>query len=113
MLRDGRAQIAVVAEMGGGGSRRFDFHLLEYQPTTAQLPIEPGDTAIGSRVFESPMGTAYEHDNGGANLDQVRRIEADAGDVVDGAAAELVVHTQFRGGDVEYIGRRLHHFTVE
>src|SRR5690606_10093976 len=58
MLLDGRAQIAVVAEMGGGGSRRFDFHLLEYQPTTAQLPIEPGDTAIGSRVFESPMGTA-------------------------------------------------------
>ena len=113
MLLDGRAQLVVINEIGSGGSRRMDFHLLEYQPTTAQLPIQPGDVLLGSKTFQSPIGTSYEHDNGGSNLDQIRRIEADAGDVVDGAAAELVVHTQFEGNEVEYIGRRLHHFTVE
>lgn len=113
LLLDGRAQLVVVDEIGSGGSRRMDFHLLEYQPTTSQLPIQPGDVLLGSKTFQSPLGTSYEHDNGNQNLDQIHRIEADAGDVVDGAAAELVVHTQFRDGDVEYIGRRLHHFTTE
>ena len=113
VLLDGRAQLIVVNEADGGPNRRFDFHLLEFQPTTAQLPVAGGDTAIGSKTFQSPLGTVYEHDNGSADLDDIHRIEADAGDVVDGAAAELVVHTQFRGGSVEYIGRRLHHFTVE
>lgn len=112
-LLDGRAQLAVVNEADGGSNRRFDFHLLEYQPTTNQLPIGAGNTAIGSKTFQSPLGTVFEHDNGSSDLDQIHRVEADAGDVVDGAAAELVVHTQFRGGSVEYIGRRLHHFTVE
>ena len=113
MLLDGRAQLVVVNEASFGQSRRLDYHLLEYQPTTSALPVAAGDIAIGSRSFQSPMGETYQHDNGGATVDQIRRIEADAGDIVDGAAAELVVHTQFRGGSVEYIGRRLHHFTVE
>ena len=112
-LLDGRAQLVVVDEVGFDESRRMDFHLLEYQPTTTQLPVQPGDVLLGSKTFQSPMGTVYRHDNNVAPLEQIRRIEADAGDVVDGAAAELVVHTQFEGSKVEYIGRRLHHFTTE
>lgn len=112
LLLDGRAQAVVIAETGSGGSRTLNYHLLEFQPTTAALPIAGGDDAIGSTLFQSVLGFTYQSENGGPGIDQIDRIEADAGDVVDSAAAELVVHMGFTQGDYHYLGQRLHHFTT-
>lgn len=112
LLLDGRAQMVVVAETGSGGSRTLNYHLLELQPTTAALPVADGDDVIGSALFQSVLGATYQADNGTPGIDQVDRIEADAGDVVDSAAAELVVHMLFRQSGAYYLGQRLHHFTT-
>jgi PKD repeat protein len=111
MLLDGRAQVVIVAETGSGASRTFNYHLLEFQPTTAALPVAGGDDAIGSVLFQSVLGTSYQADNS-QTINQIDRIEADAGDIVDSAAAELVVHTLFRDSSNTFIGQRLHHFTT-
>jgi len=113
MLLDGRDQVVVVNESGSGASRALNYHLIEYQPTTAQLPIAPGDMAVGSKSFQSVLGTSYMTDSG-ANpaIQSIVRVEADAGDLVDSAAAELVVHTQFVSSGANYLGQRLHHFTT-
>ena len=112
MLLDGRAQAVVVDDTGSGSSRTLEYHLLEYQPTTGALPIVGSDVAIGSKSFQSVLGFSYAADNGTPGIDGIDRIEADAGDVVDSAAAELVVHTQFHQSSFNYIGQRLHHFTT-
>ena len=112
MLLDGRAQAVVVSATGSGGTRTLNYHLLEYQPTTSALPVVGGDTAIGSILFQSVLGFTYEAENGSPGIDQIDRIEADAGDVVDSAAAELVVHMLFTQGEYHYLGQRLHHFTT-
>jgi len=112
LLLDGRAQIVVVDEKSFGASRTLDYNLLEYQPGTTQLPVAAGDSAIGSKVFTSAIGMTYQAENGSPGIDNVLKLEADAGDVVDSAAAELVVHMQFEQSGYNYIGARLHHFTT-
>ncbi|TCO41150.1 PKD domain-containing protein [Dokdonella fugitiva] len=112
MLLDGRTQAVVVNEKSFGASRTLNYHLLEYLPGTPQLPVGAGDTAIGSKTFTSAIGMTYEAENGTPGIDNVIKIEADAGDVVDSAAAELVVLTQFEQSGSNYIGARLHHFTT-
>jgi PKD repeat protein len=112
LLLDGRAQAVIVADTGSGDTRTLNYHLLEFQPTTAALPIAGGDDAIGSILFQSVLGFTYQAENGSPGIDQIDRIEADAGDVVDSAAAELVVHMLFSQGDYDYLGQRLHHFTT-
>ena len=108
LLLDGHDQLAVVSDSGFGQSRTLNYELLEYQPGTDQLPIDPADSAIGSIAFNSPLVT-FEP---GPGVDSVLKIDADTGDVVDGAAAELVVHVQFKQSDYDYIGQRLVHFTT-
>ncbi|MGN6518134.1 MAG: PKD domain-containing protein [Dokdonella sp.] len=112
MLLDGRAQVVVVNEKSFGASRTLNYHLLEYLPSTPQLPVVAGDSAIGSKTFTSAIGMTYEAENGTPGIDDVIKLEADAGDVVDSAAAELVVHMQFEQSSFNYIGARLHHFTT-
>lgn len=113
VLLDGREQIIVVNETGNNATRALNYHLLEYQPTTTHLPVLPGNTAIGSKSFQQLMDFQFATDDGtGPGLDSITKIEADAGDLVDSAAAELVVHVQFRASSYHYIGQRLHHFTT-
>jgi PKD repeat protein len=63
------------------------------------------------------MGTSFQvgEVNGGNTftVDSIENIDASAGDVVDTAAAELIVHYQIRVGDQQFIGQRLHHFTTQ
>jgi PKD repeat protein len=116
MLLDGRAQIVVVNDSGSGASLALNYNLLEYQPTTSALPVASGDTAIGSKSFQSIVGFTYLADDTTTSppIYDFLKLDADAGDVVDSAAAELVVHALFEdnsGGDANnYIGQRLHHF---
>jgi PKD repeat protein len=115
MLLDGRAQIVVVNDSGSNASLALNYHLLEYQPTTTALPIEAGDTAIGSKSFQSVVGFTYLADDISTSppIEGFLKLDADAGDVVDSAAAELVVHALFEDGSGDpnnYIGQRLHHF---
>ena len=116
MLLDGRAQIVVVNDSGSNASLALNYNLLEYQPTSAALPVVSGDTAIGSQAFQSIVGFTYLADETTTSppINRFLKIDADAGDVVDTAAAELVVHALFAdnsGGDANnYIGQRLHHF---
>jgi PKD repeat protein len=117
MLLDGRAQVVVVNDSGSGANLALNYHLLEYQPTTPALPIAAGDDEIGSTSFQSIVGFTYLADDTTTSppIHDFLKLDADAGDVVDSAAAELVVHALFEdnsGGDANnYIGQRLHHFT--
>ena len=108
LLLDGHDQLAVVSDRGFGQSRTLNYELLEYLPGTDQLPIDPADSGVGSIAFSSPLVTFQP----GPGVDDVLKIDADAGDVVDGAAAELVLHVQFEEGSYDYIGQRLVHFTT-
>ncbi|MBN8482378.1 MAG: PKD domain-containing protein [Xanthomonadales bacterium] len=115
ILLDGRDQAIVVAETGNSNATRgLAYAILEYQPTTAQLPIGSGSTAVGSRLFTVPFDFSFVTDDAqNPALQSIVRIDADAGDLVDTAAAELVVHLQFRSNSTEsYIGQRLHRFTT-
>jgi len=112
VLLDGRAQAVIVAETGNNASRTLNYHLLEFQPTTSALPVAGGDSAIGSILFQSVIGFDYSYDEGMTGIGTVERIHAAVGDVVDSAAAELVVHMLFRQGEDYFLGQRLHHFTT-
>lgn len=114
MLLEGRDQVVVVDERDPGFSRTLNYTLVELDPATPALPVAGGDVRLGSRSFASPIGDTYEHDNGNTMISSISRLLAVAGDVVDSAAAELVVYTQFRNdsSDSNYIGQRLHHFTA-
>ncbi len=108
LLLSGHEQLVLVGDSGFGQSRVLNYELMEYLPSTDQLPIAAGDVAIGSVAFTSPMDTF----SAGIGVDDVLRIDADAGDLVDGAAAELVLHVQFKQSNYDYIGQRLVHFTT-
>ncbi len=116
MLLDGRAQIVVVNDSGSGASLALNYQLLEFQTTTPALPVQAGDVAIGSTAFQSTIGFTYLADDISTSppIHDFLKLDADAGDVVDSAADELVVHALFEdasGGDANnYIGQRLHHF---
>jgi PKD repeat protein len=115
VLLDGRDQAIVVAETGNtNATRGLTYSILEYQPTTGQLPINAASTSIGSRQFTIPFNFSFLTDDAqNPALQSILRIDADAGDLVDTAAAELVVHLQFLSNSTEsYIGQRLHHFTT-
>lgn len=141
VLLDGREQIILVAAT----ATHLYTHLLEFnapgEHVNSGLPIAAGDTAIGSAVFASTIGTfaddAFVSPSGGFPdpcqgqcTETVfvngapQRVLANAGDLVDGAAAELLVHVGFSGqlevrnsqgnlvdgGVGSYIGQRLLHF---
>ena len=115
MLLDGRAQIVVVNDSGSHATLALNYNLLEYQPTTPALPIAAGDAAIGSTAFQSIVGFTYLADDISTSppIESFLKLDADAGDVVDSAADELVVHALFEDGSGDpnnYIGQRLHHF---
>ena len=115
MLLDGRSQIVVVNDSGFHATLALNYHLLEFQPTTPALPVAPGDAAIGSKSFQSIVGFSYLADDVSTSppIETFVKLDADAGDVVDSAAAELVVHAVFEDGigdSSSYIGQRLHHF---
>ncbi len=109
LLLSGHEQLVMVGDSGFGTNRVLNYELMEYSPSTQQLPIVAGDDDIGSIAFTSPMVTFGT----GAGVDSVLKIDADVGDVVDGAAAELVLHVQFVRNGYDYIGQRLVHFTTE
>ncbi|MGB0132698.1 MAG: PKD domain-containing protein, partial [Dokdonella sp.] len=113
MILDGHEQMVVVSETGSVATRALNYHLLEFQPSTTALPVAPGDIAIGSKTFTSVLGTSFEADNASPTIDGIDKLVARAGDLVDTAAAELVIHLQAHHSDSNnYIGQRLHHFTT-
>lgn len=75
------------------------------QPTTIELPITGSSINIGSKSLLTTVGGTF-----GSDANGIMRIEADAGDVVDTAAAELVLHIQHRQSSYDYITQRLLHF---
>jgi PKD repeat protein len=105
LLLSGHDQLAVISELNPGGSRQFAYDLLEYLPSTSELPITGSAVNIGARTFTSNVGGTF-----GSDFNGVMKIEADAGDVVDSAAAELVLHIQHRQSGFDYITQRLLHF---
>ena len=150
-LLDGRDQIAVVSAHG----TMLYYDLLEFNgdglaPAVngGGLPVNTNgvDSAIGSKEFASSIGTFTDDAFDPANLSSLLcnnnswpcterpqpsaepdRIVASGGDVVDSAAAELVVHLSFYANlnvrdkfDVlvfgspfgQYLGQRLVHFAV-
>ena len=115
LLLTGREQMLVANESGSGGSRALNYHLLEFQPTTAALPVGTGNTAIGSRSFSTLLGTSFDVDGaGGVDINQLRRLEALVGDVVDSAAAELMVLVLVEGSsNFNQLFARMHHFVTE
>ena len=115
MLLDGRSQIVVVNDSGSNATLALNYNLLEYLPSTPALPVEAGDDAIGSKAFQSIVGFTYLADDISTSppINSFLQLDADAGDVVDSAADELVVHALFEDGAGDpnnYIGQRLHHF---
>ena len=105
LLLSGHDQLAVVSELDPGYNRQLAFDVLEYEPTTTELPITGSAINIGSKTFTTKVGGTF-----GGNANGIMRIEADAGDVVDSAAAELVLHIQHRESSYDYITQRLLHF---
>lgn len=112
VLLDHRDQIIVVNESGSGSTRVLNYNLLEYQPTTAQLPIGAGNTSIGSMAFTDAVGSSFVQLNGSNSIDTVNKIKINAGDLVDTNAAELVLHLQASNENGNFIGQRLYHFAV-
>lgn len=108
LLLDGRDQIAVVSEVGSGQGRQLVYDILEFQPSAPALPIAAGNEAIGSKSIATTVGTYLDP----IGVDNILKIEADAGDLVDTAAAELVVHVQLQETSYDYIVQRLVHFTT-
>lgn len=148
-LLDGRDQIAVVSVQ----NQTLYYDLLEFNggggaPVNSGLPINNNgvDAAIGSKEFASNISTFTDDAFDPANLSSLYcpigfgpcteqpqplaepdRIVASGGDVVDSAAAELVVHLSFlaslnvrdKNGTLvsgspfgQYFGQRLVHFAV-
>jgi PKD repeat protein len=110
-LLDGRDQIAVVS----ANTPNLYYDLLEYNdkssivPVNSGLPIAAGDTGIGSKQFTSTVIASADDAFDSASVGYVYcdaapcsesispfgqpdKIVASAGDIVDSAAAELVVH---------------------
>lgn len=114
LILSGREQMVVVNESGSGGTRALNYHLLEYQPTTAALPVGSGNTSVGSRSFVTPVGFSFEVDDGsGVSINQLRRLVALAGDITDSAAAELMVLVLVEGSSqFNQLFARMHHFTT-
>jgi PKD repeat protein len=141
LLLDGREQLVVVATAGSN----LHYHLLEFNAPGAHvnsaLPVAAGDTFIGSLDFVSNVQTfaddAFESSDDFFECPNASCVEtvklltpqhllADAGNLVDTAAAELIVHMSFsgqaelrdaNGGLVElrsgtYLGQRLLRFTT-
>ncbi len=107
VLLSGHDQLVVVSEINPGNNRDLHFDVLEYEPTTSALPVTGGAIDIGSALFVSDVGGTF-----GSGSDGIVRIEVDAGDVVDSATAELVLHIQHRQASFDYITQRLTHFTT-
>lgn len=105
LLLSGHDQLVVVSELNPGNNRQLAFDLLEYEPTTIELPITGSSINIGSKSLLTTVGGTF-----GSDANGIMRIEADAGDVVDTAAAELVLHIQHRQSSYDYITQRLLHF---
>lgn len=115
LLLTGREQMLVVNESGSGGTRALNYHLLEFRPSTSALPVGSGNVQIGSRSFVTTLGTSFDIDDGagvsGVSINQLRRIKALAGDVVDSAAAELMVLVLVEGSsNFNQLFARMHHF---
>lgn len=136
-LLDGRDQIAVVSDTLGGANETLYYDLLEFDSVNPGLPVQSGDTAIGSVRFQSNISTFTDDAATPASLvggsqgslpivtnSQISRLVATGGDVVDSAADELVVHLAFQGQIVypgsfgnqfindfgPWLGQRLVHF---
>lgn len=115
VLLDGRDQLIVVAIEG---VNVLHYHLLEFNAPGAHvnsaLPVAAGDSAIGSLDFANNMQTFTDDafvspydwfycPNSDCMetvfmLNAPSRLLADAGNLVDTAAAELVVHASFFAG---------------
>lgn len=116
-LLDGRDQIMLVSY---ATNHVLDYDLLEFNtPNPVALPVASGSTAIGSKHMSNPI-SAFTYGATTYVNDSVQGLDADGGDVVDTAAAELVVHVQYAthglgsaGTDhATIISQRLVHFTV-
>lgn len=145
MLLDGRDQLVVVANNGAS----LHTHLLEFNASGAHLnsgmPVAVGDTAIGSLAFTTSLAPfaddAYVPISTGIDcsppfgpceetiipLNDFYRVVANAGDLVDTAADELLIHVAFLGqaelrnqqgnlvgfGQIgTFLGQRLLHFST-
>lgn len=114
LILSGREQMVVVNESGSDGTRAINYHLLEFQPSTAALPVGSGNVAIGSRSFVTSVGTSFEVDGGGGvAIEELRSVRALAGDITDSAAAELMVLFLVEGSSgFNQLFARMHHFTT-
>ncbi|HET9033862.1 MAG TPA: PKD domain-containing protein [Dokdonella sp.] len=147
VLLDGRDQLIVVAvETNSSGENHLHTHLLEYNAPGAHrnsgLVADPNDTAIGSLAFNSEITIFADDAFVSPNTPlvcpdasctetvqisgQPHRVLADAGNLVDTAAAELLVHIGFFGtidlrnetgmwvsGTIgNFTGQRLLHFST-
>lgn len=108
VLLSGHDQLIVVSELNPGNNRQFAFDLLEFEPSTAELPIAPGMVNVGSKSFTTNVAWTF-----GSDANGIVKIEADAGDLVDTAAAELVLHVQYKQSSYDYILQRLMHFPTD
>jgi hypothetical protein len=114
-LLDGRDQIAVVSNMRSATPIELDVDLLEYGnlQTRTALPVRNSDVNIGSQ-HNFDIGSEFISGGSGYPIQGIVSLTADGGDVVDSAAAELVVHEEFLYptffGHQYAIGQRLYHF---
>jgi PKD repeat protein len=122
LVLDGSDQLVLVTETNqwsGGNDRRIRYHLLEFQPASpAVFPVLPGDSAIGTRFFQTVIGNNFAYGFDGDESSEIRgsgivRMKADVGDVVGDAAAELVTHYEFESvSDQLERHQRLQHFVA-
>ncbi len=114
-LLDGRDQIAVVSNMRSAMPTELDVDLIEYDnlQTRTALPVRNSDVNIGSQ-HNFDIGPEFASGGRGYPIQGIVNLTADGGDVVDSAAAELVVHEEFlypsTFGHQYAIGQRLYHF---
>ncbi|HET6546613.1 MAG TPA: PKD domain-containing protein [Rhodanobacteraceae bacterium] len=118
MLLDGHEQM-IISRVLNYSPLFIGYTLAEYQPTTPVLNIGPNATAIGTTNNYTYIGSGFRvgegegPGEGGPSLDNILGMKIQAGNVADTAAAELVEYIEFIGGETDYIGMRLHHYTTE
>lgn len=112
-LLDGRDQIVVSYDFYSPTLGYIAYYVLEFESEIPDIMSSgPNDIAMGNVHFYHTFDTAFLTDDPSHNptLDNIMRMELQAGNVVDSAAAELVEFIHFADGEASHLGMRLHHF---
>jgi len=126
-LLDGRDQLVVFGYREAGyPNNEFSYELLEFDtPNASVLPVEGGNQNIGSLRFATPLNYVFAIDDGaalqmagvGSSIPAIFALDADGGDIVDSAAAELVVHVMLGVNSFQtgypVLAQRLLHFDTQ